>query len=780
MGTREDGSFGNLLKDMRLASGLTQDELAERAGMSVRGLRYLELGSRRPYPDTIRRLADALDPSPADRAALVTAGRRPVRTGTAARRWPADARPPAAVNPLIGREAELAELRRLVWRDDVRVVTIIGPGGVGKTRLAMEMAAKLGDRFPDSVWVPLSSVRDADRLPAAIKQALGLLPSGALSDEDAISDALDGRATVLILDNLEHLLQAVGVLVMLLSRCPGLTIVATSRAALQIAGEHEFPLAPLPIPPADEALPVHALAANPAVDLFVRRAQAVRPQFVLDGSNAVDVAAICRELDCLPLAIELAAARIRALSPADMLRRLQQRRLPFLTGGRAGGPPRHGTMRAAIDWSYALLDVPSRAVFRRLAVFHGGCTLTTAEAVLGGREPAPPDFLEVVEELQRNSLITVTNLDGPTPRLHMLETIREYGLDRLHACGENTAVESAHAQHFLSIAEEAARRIYTQHAAGSIARLVSDRDNLRAAVRWSMENGDPATALRFTAALWSFWYVRGEVTEGRAVVAAVLDLAGRGPDCVPLARTLLGAGQLALAQGDYPSGAALLGESIAMHRALDDTRGTAEAVLAAGFAARLRDRPEEAAALLNEALTLGETSAHDFVIAAALHHLGMLAAVQGHHDRARRLLEDSLTRYRRLTLHRFVALVTLSLGEVALAAGDTASARELFDASLAGMVDARAMLDIPSALEAYADLAAAHENLAHAVRLAGSAAGHRRTMGSQTWPDAQHRRTRWLARARSRLSGPAYQAAWADGQRMNIGDAVAACCRPAP
>jgi predicted ATPase len=752
-----------------MAAGLTQEDLAERAGLSVRGLRYLEQDSRRPYPDTVRRVADALGASAEDRRALL-AGRRPEPASPATGGHPRAGIPPAPSGPLIGRDAELAGVVALLGHDDVRAVTVTGPGGVGKTRLAVEVARRLQG---EPVWVALDSLRDARLVPGAIGRAFGIVQTGAVPEADAIALAVGaGQATILIVDNLEHLLDAVGFLATLLSRCPGLKVLATSRAALRLRGEHEFPLSPFRVP-SGQLIPMHAMATNPAIDLFLRRAQAVRPQFTLSGSNVVAVAAICRELDGLPLAVELAAARIRVLSPQDVLTRLRHRRLAFLSGGPIGGAARHSTMRATVDWSHDLLDPDAKAVFRRLSVFHGGCTLADAEAVVQSHVPVPADIVDVVEDLQRSSLLIVTDVDGRDVRLRMLETIRTYGREQLDASGEHAILHRCHALHFLSVAEMAANHFYSPDAGAWISRLADDNDNLRAALRWALDGGDADTALAFTAALWSFWYLTGQITEGRAATSAILHRYDSIPACRPLARTLLGAGQLALASGDYRHGQTLLDRSIAMNRGVDDARGTAEALLAAGFAARLSNQPAEARRLLGDALTLAHETAHPFVTAAAAHHLGMLAAAHGDHDAAGRLLNDSLTRYQQLRLRRFVALVELGLGELALAIGDTSLAEKRIHASLTDMLAAHAALDVPAALESCADLAAATGNLQHAVRLAAAAAARRATTGSRPWPDAQRRRDQWLNTARIRLTEAAYTAAWTEGEHMTIHQGVA-------
>ena len=460
---------------------------------------------------------------------------------------------PLPPGPLIGREREVAAVADLVRRHDVRVVTLTGSGGVGKTRLALEVAATLQSAFTEC---RLGFAGNPDRSrPGALHNRPGPGP-----DRDWRAAAAGGgrplrarAADVAAAGQLRARrggggggIRSGG------AACPRLKVLLTSRAALRLRSEHEYPVSPLPPPAVTSPVSVYALATNPAVDLFLRRAQAVKPEFALTPTNAAVVATICQRLEGLPLALELAAPRIRVLTPQAMLARLEHR-LAFLTSGTPDLPTRQRTMRATIAWSYDLLSTAEQDLFRRLAVFDGGCSLSAIEELCGGTGDASMDVLDRIEALQRTSLLQLEDTADEEPRFRMLETIREYGLERLAANDEQEELRRRHADYYLAFAEEAARGIYTPATALWLDRLETDHDNLRAVLRWCIEHQNAEMGLRLASALWSFWYVRGHVTEGRTLLAVLLTDPEAASVTAPRAEALAGSRSARVDPGRLPS-----------------------------------------------------------------------------------------------------------------------------------------------------------------------------------------------------------------------------------
>lgn len=515
----ERADFGELLRRYRLATGLTQEALAERTGLSVRGLSDLERGARRaPQPGTIRRLVQALDLSDAERATLhAVRDRRATATANRARRAP-PSNLPAPLTSFVGRERELAEARRFL--ESCRLLTLIGPGGVGKSRLALEAArARLG-RHADGVWlVDLAPLADPALLPRAVASVLGVIEGPRRSLADALAWLLRERDVLLILDNCEHLIEAcTGLVERLLPACPAVRVIATSREPLGIAGEQLYDVSPLTAPVEGERDPAR-LGENEAVRFFVDRARLARPHFALTGEVAEAVSTICRRLDGIPLALELATARLRAMSAAEIALRLDDR-FSLLGNGRRTTLPRHRTLRGLVDWSWELLGESEQVLLRRLAVFAGGWTREAAERVCGGRGAGaggvdlPGDLVVLLGALVDRSLVVSDDWRG-SRRYRLLDTIRSYAEERLREAGEEDALRRRHQDWYLCVLEASEAEAVADHLAW-LRRMDGELENVRAALDWC--RAEPVTAeraLRASFGIWMYWDIRGHGDEAR-------------------------------------------------------------------------------------------------------------------------------------------------------------------------------------------------------------------------------------------------------------------------
>lgn len=576
---------------------------------------------------------------------------------------------PAQFTPFIGREQELAAVQELLHREEVRLLTLTGAGGAGKTRLSLQVAAELSDSFADGVFfVNLAPISDPAFVIPTIAQTLDIHVGNGQSWQARLREELQAKQMLLLLDNFEQVVSAGVEVVDLLAACPGLKMLVTSREALHVRGEHEFAVPPLALPDPRHLPDLAALTHNAAVALFLQRAQAVKPDFQLTNANARAIVEICVRLDGLPLAIELAAARVKLLPPQALLARLNQR-LSLLTGASRDIPVRQQALRNTIAWSYNLLDAAEQRLFRRLSVFVGGCTLQAIEAVcaaLDNDEEAEP-VIERVASLIDKSLLQQIEQEGEEPRLLMLETIREYGLERLKANGEMKAVQQAHAAYYLKLAEEAEPELISPQQAVWLERLEQEHDNLRATMSWLLEQGTSVAstemALRLSSALEEFWYMRGHHNEGQAFLKEALARSGKVSPEVRR-RALYATGDMAMCAGDLDQAQLLFEEGLRLSQEAGDTARIALFLYGLGWVSWSRREYIMAQSLAEEALAFWRKMGDREHIAWTLHLLASLADQQGEYARTRTLCEEMVRIHRESGNQSGLAHALCELAEV--------------------------------------------------------------------------------------------------------------------
>jgi predicted ATPase/serine/threonine protein kinase len=723
---------------------------------------------------------------------------------------------PVQRNGFVGREKEIAAVKELLLRPDVRLVTVTGPGGIGKTRLAVEVAVGgLVERFPGGTYfVPLSALIDPGLIASTIVQTLGIREAGGQSALAILKRNLQdsSRAPILLLlDNFEHLVQAAPTVSDLLASCPNLRIMVTSRAALHVYGEHEFPVPPLALPDSRSKPSVEILSRCPAVALFVQRAVAAKPDFGLNPENAPVVAEICARLDGLPLAIELAAARVKVLSPSLILTRLASR-LQLLTGGARDLPRRQQTLRAAIDWSYDLLSAAEQKLFRRLSVFVGGCNLEGVEAVCDTKVDLDLDLLDGMASMVDKSLMQQVEPAKGESRFVMLDTIREYALEKLEASGEQPLTKRAHAAYCLVLAEEEATEECRAQPAEWQERFALEYDNFRAGLDWLTETGDAEWGLRLGTALFRFWEIREYLAEGRDRLGKLLKLAAAQVPTKPRARALFAAGVLAGEQGDFASADTLIGESQDIAHQLGDKTGVAVCQNALAVMACDRGDVAKSRALFEESLLLWRELGDQTAVARALSNLANVFKLQGDYDRVRTLQAECLSIFRELGDRTGIAWSLNYQGDVARHHGDTAAARTLYEQGLEifrelgdrwGIAGTLADLGslareqenysaahslyaesiklfqeldhkrgIARLLECSACSAAAQREAERSLRLAGAAAALRQNIGAPLTSAEQAKLETSLQAARQALTDTVGTKAWLEGWALPVEKAI--------
>ena len=806
---REDGSaggsdavpFGPLLRRLRREVGLTQEALAERSGLSVEAISALERGWRQtPRASTLELVADGLGLTGQDRERLVAVARRPgrPRAATPARPGPA---PTVSLTPLVGRQDEVAAVRRLLLGAEPRLVTLTGPGGVGKTRVALAAAHGLHDPFDGRVVaVDLAPLSDPDLVPGAVGQRMGLVEEFA-SEIPAIVAAVGGRPLLLVLDNFDHVVAAGPWLTGVLAACPELRALVTSRASLRVRGEHELPVDPLPLPDTASEHLLDAVAESPAVELFRQRAAALSG-FELTTDNAADVSRICRRLDGLPLALELAAGWTRLLGARDLLARIDQG-LPVLVDGPRDLPERQRTMAATVHWSYQLLGPAEQRLFRWLAVFVADVSLDTVLRVCSG---VVDDVPRVLAGLCERSLVRRHQAADRATRVGMLETIRFEARRLLDESGDREVAAGGHAAHFLAISVAAGAGLTGPDQARWLARLDREYADVTEALRELDRRGEIGPALELAGGIWRFWERTGRRREGLGWLHRLLERDG-GP-AGPRACCLAGAGSLSLRLGEVHAAADYYGAAMALHESMQDPRGQAQALGGMGVALfemgereravavmedcldrwrELRDQGQVALAFNNlatalyqlgdvpralalhqDALGIRRALGDTLGVAQTLSNMGDLARGLGEPDRAQKWLEESLELCRSLPDPGGLGHVLCNLGDVARDRGRIEDARARYAESLRIRLELQDRAGAALCLEGLAGVAWAGGDGELAARLYSAAAASRAALDLAQRPRDRADHDRIRDELLAALGEAVFTAAWRNGAELSL------------
>jgi predicted ATPase len=696
---------------------------------------------------------------------------------------------PRISTPIFGREVDLAAAKALLRREQVRLLALTGPGGVGKTRLALRIAEEIAGDFPDGIaFVPLATLADSVLVLPAIAQAIGVGEVGALSLSERLALALDGRKMLLVLDNFEHLSRASSLIAALLAATSAVKLLITSRAPLRISAEHEYEVAPLALPPA-HSVSVSDLSTIPSIALFVDRARAVRSDFDLRSSNAPAVVMLCRNLDGLPLAIELAAARCKVLPLAGILEQLS-RGLGILGGGLHDYPDRLRTMRAAIAWSYNLLNQSEQRLFRTLSVFNGGCSLNAVEAVAGidqdGSRLTSADLLDLVSSLINASLMRQEEMLDDDARLAMMGTVRAFGLERLAERGEGNEVRARHAAWCLTIAEQAAEAFNGRGPGIWAKRLKHEIDNLRSAMAWLESTGDIESLTRLLTTLAPLWLDLGHEQEGHRWLTRALGSDVSISGALRVRGSAL-TGRLSIAIGNFPVAITLAAECTGIASAIGSSEGMADALCLIGNIARGLGDEQAAAAHYADALegyrNLGDRYNIGYTLI-QMAKLGDLGSVDRpgnpeDQDRARMRGEEALQLYRNLGNTRGTARALHQVAYIAYKRGDYTDSASLSKEALAMLWDDQNLTEAASILEDLADIAGMTGRWRIAARLYGAASATRETLGVPMWPAYRDEYEREVSVTRKALAPDDFQAAWLEGRSLSVQDAIMEALRAA-
>ena len=720
---------------------------------------------------------------------------------------------PLQPTPLIGREKEVAQVCDLLHSDETRLLTLTGPGGTGKTRLALQATADLLDDFPDGTFfAQLATLTESEMFFSAVAETLGVREVGEQPLGESLKDYLCERRMLLLLDNFEQVLEAAPAVTEMLAVAPDLKVLATSRAPLGLYGEHEFPVPPLSMPDLKSPPPLERLTQYEAVGLFVERARAVKPDFKVTNDSAPAVAEICVRLDGLPLAIELAAARIKMLPPKAMLQRLGSR-LKLLTGGARDLPERQRTLRATIEWSFALLDEGEQLLFARLAVFSGGRTLEAIEVICDAEGDLPVETFEGVSSLLDKSLLRQEEGSSGEPRFVMLETVHEFAREKLEESREAEEIKRVHAQYFLTLAEEAYPELKGANQLEWLDRLEAEHDNMRAALTLALERKEAEVAISLGGALWLFWFVRGYHSEGRRWLQEALAIDERGsPDSRAMA--LAGVGWLAVQQGDldraqevceeglevlehegreardaklgllvclgwvaldrddYERATQLFEESLALSQQTRDTYWHATSLSNLALVSHYRRDSERATELYEESMDLFREQGDKQSLAYCLNNMAMVVYSQGDLGRAAQLTEESVALLRELGARGGVALGLCNLGWMALLQDDLGRAADIFRESLSLSWDAGLNQLVQSALEGFACVAGAKGDSERAARLWGAAQSLHETKGIPRDDDFLAEADARISAVRLGMGEEAWEEALREGRAMTLDEAV--------